>query len=97
MTEAQIYEVAEAFGRAAAMLKTCGFDMVMIHCGHGWLLHQFISTLTNRRSDQWGGSFENRMRFPLLVVEKVTTGGWQKFSDLKSESVVQSVWKAAMV
>ena len=71
MTEAQIYEVAEAFGRAAAMLKKCGFDMVMIHCGHGWLLHQFISTLTNRRTDQWGGSLENRMRFPLLVVKKV--------------------------
>ena len=71
MTEEQIYEVAEAFGRAAAMLKKCGFDMVMIHCGHGWLLHQFISTLTNRRTDQWGGSLENRMRFPLLVVKKV--------------------------
>lgn len=45
--------------------------MVNVHCGHGWLLHQFISTLTNRRTDQWGGSLENRMRFPLLVVKKV--------------------------
>ena len=71
MTEEQIYAVADAFGEAAALAKDCGFDMVMIHAGHGWLLHQFISEITNHRTDQWGGSFENRMRFPLLVVEKV--------------------------
>ncbi len=71
MTEEQIYAVAEAFGEAAALAKDCGFDMVMIHAGHGWLLHQFISELTNHRTDQWGGSLENRMRFPLLVVDKV--------------------------
>ena len=71
MTEEQIYAVADAFGAAAALAKDCGFDMVMIHAGHGWLLHQFISEITNHRTDQWGGSFKNRMRFPLLVVDKV--------------------------
>lgn len=71
MTEEQIYEIAEKFGEAAAVAKSCGFDMVMIHAGHGWLLHQFISPVTNHRTDKWGGSLENRMRFPLLVVEKV--------------------------
>lgn len=71
MTEEQIFAIADAFGAAAAMAKDCGFDMVMIHAGHGWLLHQFISEITNHRTDRWGGSFENRMRFPLLVVEKV--------------------------
>lgn len=71
MTEEQIYEIAEKFGEAAAVAKSCGFDMVMIHAGHGWLLHQFISPVTNHRTDKWGGSMENRMRFPLLVVEKV--------------------------
>lgn len=71
MTEEQIYSVAESFGKAAALAKKCGFDMVMIHCGHGWLLHQFISEITNHRTDKWGGSMENRMRFPLLVIEKV--------------------------
>ncbi len=71
MSEEQIEYIASRFGEAAATAKACGFDMVMIHMGHGWLLHQFISPLTNHRTDQYGGSIENRMRFPLLVVEKV--------------------------
>ena len=71
MTEEQIYAIAELYGEAAKNAKAYGFDMVMIHMGHGWLLHQFISEITNHRTDQWGGSFENRMRFPLLVVDKV--------------------------
>jgi 2,4-dienoyl-CoA reductase-like NADH-dependent reductase (Old Yellow Enzyme family)/NADPH-dependent 2,4-dienoyl-CoA reductase/sulfur reductase-like enzyme len=79
MTEEQIYAVAEAYGEAAATAKACGFDMVMIHLGHGWLCHQFISEMTNHRTDKWGGSFENRMRFPLLVVEKVRAAVGRKF------------------
>lgn len=71
MTEEQIYYIADKFGEAAATAKSCGFDMVMVHMGHGWLLHQFISPITNLRTDKWGGSFENRMRFPLLVIEKI--------------------------
>lgn len=71
MTEEQIYIIADKFASAAANCKMCGFDAVMIHSGHGWLLHQFISSLTNHRTDKWGGSLENRMRFPLLVVQKV--------------------------
>ena len=79
MTEEQIYEIADAYGRAAATAKAAGFDMVMIHMGHGWLCHQFISEVTNHRTDKWGGSFENRMRFPLLVVEKVRAAVGRKF------------------
>lgn len=79
MTEEQIYEIAEKFGEAAGVAKACGFDMVMIHAGHGWLLHQFISPVTNHRTDQWGGSIENRMRFPLLVVEKVRAAVGRNF------------------
>lgn len=71
MTEEEICRIADAFGEAAATARSCGFDMVMIHAGHGWLLHQFMSPSFNRRADKWGGSIENRMRFPLLVVEKV--------------------------
>ena len=71
MTKEQIFDIAEKFGQAAKTAKDCGFDMVMIHAGHGWLLHQFISPLTNKRTDAFGGSLENRMRFVMMVVEKV--------------------------
>lgn len=71
MTEEDILRVAEAFGTAAARAKACSFDLVMVHGGHGWLVHQFLSPLTNRRTDAYGGNFENRMRFPLLVVQQV--------------------------
>lgn len=71
MTEEQIYKTAEAFGNAAKLVKEAGFDMVLIHGGHGWLLEQFASPYFNKRTDKWGGSLENRMRFPMLVIEKV--------------------------
>lgn len=71
MPEELILEIADSFGKAAAMVKEAGFDMVLVHGGHGWLLCQFMSPNTNRRTDKWGGSFENRMRFPLLCIEKI--------------------------
>ena len=71
MTEEDIYRVADCFGAGARLAKEAGFDMVLIHGGHGWLLGQFSSPSMNRRTDRWGGSLENRMRFPLLVIEKV--------------------------
>lgn len=79
MTEEKIYETAEAFGNAAKLVKEAGFDMVLIHGGHGWLLEQFASPYFNKRTDKWGGSFENRMRFPLLVIEKVREAVGPKF------------------
>lgn len=71
MTDEDIYRVAGCFGEAAKLVKEAGFDMVLIHGGHGWLLGQFSSPSMNHRTDKWGGSLENRMRFPLLVIEKV--------------------------
>lgn len=71
MTEEDIYRVADCFGQAAKLVKEAGFDMVLIHGGHGWLLGQFSSPAMNHRTDRWGGSLENRMRFSLLVIEKV--------------------------
>ena len=56
---------------AAAFAKACGFGMVTLHGGHGWLLHQFMSPITNTRTDEWGGSFEKRMRFPLAVIAAI--------------------------
>jgi 2,4-dienoyl-CoA reductase-like NADH-dependent reductase (Old Yellow Enzyme family)/thioredoxin reductase len=71
MTEEDIEHVIEAYGKAAAFSKQCGFGMVTIHGGHGWLIPQFWSKQVNNRKDKWGGSFENRMRLPLAIVERV--------------------------
>ncbi len=71
MTEEQIYAAADALGRAAAFAKKCGFGMITIHGGHGWLLSQFMSPFYNRRTDEWGGSTENRMKMPLAVIESI--------------------------
>jgi 2,4-dienoyl-CoA reductase-like NADH-dependent reductase (Old Yellow Enzyme family)/thioredoxin reductase len=71
MPETVIYETIEAFGNAAAWARQCGFGMVLIHGGHGWLLSQFISSKINTRKDQWGGSLENRMRLPLAIVSNI--------------------------
>lgn len=71
MTEEDIERVADCFAQGAKLAKDAGFDMVLIHGGHGWLLGQFMSPSMNHRTDHWGGSLENRMRFPLLVIQKI--------------------------
>ena len=71
MTDEDIDRVADCFADAAALCMEAGVDMVLVHGGHGWLLGQFASPTMNRRTDKWGGSLENRMRFPLLVVERI--------------------------
>ncbi len=71
MTEVDIARVRDDFGKAAAMAKKAGFDAIEIHAGHGYLLSQFLSPWTNHRKDQYGGSLENRMRFPASVVKHV--------------------------
>jgi 2,4-dienoyl-CoA reductase (NADPH2) len=60
-----------SFGKAALNAKTAGYDGVEIMGSEGYLLHQFLAARTNRRTDEWGGSFENRMRFPLEVVREI--------------------------
>ncbi len=71
MDEDMIEHTIECFANAAAYAKFCGFGMVIIHGGHGWLLSQFLSSKVNDRTDRWGGSFENRMRFPLAVCDRI--------------------------
>jgi NADPH2 dehydrogenase len=70
-TEADMNRVRDAFVNAAARALRIGFDSVELHMAHGYLMHGFMSPLSNRRSDQYGGSFENRMRFPLSVARAV--------------------------
>ncbi|MBC7294241.1 MAG: FAD-dependent oxidoreductase, partial [Thermoleophilia bacterium] len=66
-----IEQVTENFAAAALRAKKAGFDMVLVHGGHGWLLAQFTSPLTNKRTDEYGGSLQNRARFPLRVLERI--------------------------
>lgn len=71
ITEEQMDEVIDLFCKAAVRLREAGFDMVLIHGAHGNLVSAFFSPLTNQRTDEYGGSFENRMRFPLKLVKAV--------------------------
>ncbi|NLO48656.1 MAG: FAD-dependent oxidoreductase [Clostridiales bacterium] len=70
-TEEELEELIARYGQAAAYAKQWGFNMVTIHGGHGWLIPQFMSGKINTRKDKWGGSLENRMRFPLAVVKSI--------------------------
>ena len=63
--------VREAFAAAAQRAARLGIDAVQLHCAHGYLLHEFLSPLSNRRNDEYGGGLENRMRFPLEVFDAV--------------------------
>lgn len=71
MSEEIIDYIIDRYYSAAVFAKQCGFGMVTIHGGHGWLPQQFMSETFNTRKDRWGGSFENRMRFPLAIVDAV--------------------------
>ena len=71
LTESEIEEIIADFGRATKRAIEAGFDGVEIHGANHYLLQQFFSVLTNHRTDKWGGSLENRMRFPLAVVREV--------------------------
>ena len=71
MDEELIAETIEIYARAAMFAKHCGFGMVTVHAGHGWLLSQFISPIVNTRRDRWGGSIENRMRLPVAIADAI--------------------------
>ena len=66
-----IFEIIDFYGKGAKLCKDCGFDMVQVHAAHGWLFSQFLSPVTNQRTDEFGGSLENRARFLLMALDEV--------------------------
>lgn len=73
MTKAMIDDVVESFAQAAARVRDCGLDGIDIHASSGYLIHEFLSPALNKRSDEYGGSLANRMRFMFEVIEAVRT------------------------
>jgi len=71
MTIDDMEMVADSCAAAAEYWFLAGFDTVLLHFGHGWLFAQFLSPMTNKRTDEFGGSLENRMRFPLMTLKRV--------------------------
>ncbi|WP_455542469.1 oxidoreductase [Intestinibacter sp.] len=71
LTKEQIGDIVAHYGQAATLAKRAGFGMIMVHGGHTWLLNQFISPYFNHRTDEYGGSFENRMRLTIEVLQAV--------------------------
>lgn len=71
LTVDEIHELVKKFGEAAARAQACGYDGVNVHGAHGYLISSFVSPATNHRTDEYGGSFENRIRFPLEIVAAI--------------------------
>lgn len=71
ITKEEIYKLVECYGDAALRAQKAGADAVEVHCAHGYLVSTFISERTNKRVDEFGGCFENRMRLPKLIVENI--------------------------
>lgn len=78
MTKEEILHTVRKYGEAARRARDIGFDAIEIHCGHSYLMSQFISPYYNKRTDEFGGSVENRLRFPRMVLEEVRkqVGPW---------------------
>lgn len=71
LTKEMLAEIVAAYGNVAGLAKRAGFEMLMIHGGHGWLLNQFFSPYFNKRTDEYGGSLENRCRLAIEVLKVV--------------------------
>ncbi|MBO4365314.1 MAG: FAD-dependent oxidoreductase, partial [Eggerthellaceae bacterium] len=71
LTHEQIADIVAAYANAAGLAKRAGFQMVMVHAGHSWLINQFLSPYFNHRTDEYGGPLENRLRFAREVLQAV--------------------------
>jgi 2,4-dienoyl-CoA reductase-like NADH-dependent reductase (Old Yellow Enzyme family) len=105
MSEDDIRTVIAQFTKAAERSQRLGLDVVELHCAHGYLMHQFLSPISNQRTDAWGGSLENRMRLPLAVFDavravwpahkplgvRVSATDWMEHSEAPSWTLPQTV------
>ena len=71
LSKEQIADIVKAYGEKATLAKRAGYEMIMVHAGHGWLLNQFLSPYFNHRTDEYGGSLENRVRLTREVLQAV--------------------------
>lgn len=78
MTKKEIEQTAKDFGKAVCVAQQAGFDAVEVHAGHGYLISQFLSPYTNKRSDEFGGSLNNRMNFMRMVMNEVLSAARDK-------------------
>jgi NADPH2 dehydrogenase len=85
LDEDGIARIVQAFADSARRAERAGFDLIEIHAAHGYLIHSFLSPLSNKRTDRWGGSFENRTRFALEVVRAVRAA-WPKALGVRMNS-----------
>jgi 2,4-dienoyl-CoA reductase-like NADH-dependent reductase (Old Yellow Enzyme family) len=95
MSLRDIEDVVEQFVAAARLSLEAGFEVVEIHAAHGYLLHEFLSPLSNHRGDEYGGSFENRMRLPLRVakaVREVWPAKWPVFVRISATDWAEGGW-----
>lgn len=79
LTTPEVLELGSAFVSAARRVEEAGFDGVQLHCAHGYLIGQFLAPRTNHRSDEFGGTLENRVRFVRMIVEKIAAKKGKKF------------------
>lgn len=94
--EEELDQIVEKFSAAARRALVAGFQVVEIHMAHGYLLHSFLSPLSNRRSDAYGGSFDNRVRLPLRVataVREVWPQQWPVFARISTTDWIEGGWE----
>ncbi len=95
LNENELDGIVEKFTAAARRAQMAGFQVVEIHMAHGYLLHSFLSPLSNQRKDEYGGSFENRLRLPLRVAQKVREvwpQQWPVFVRISATDWVDGGW-----
>jgi 2,4-dienoyl-CoA reductase-like NADH-dependent reductase (Old Yellow Enzyme family) len=95
LTKKDIESIVDDFASAAKRSLEVGFEVIELHAAHGYLLHEFLSPLSNHRKDEYGGSIENRMRFPLEVAErirKIWPAKWPIFVRISATDWVDNGW-----